>query len=271
MRVAVLLGLVMLVAACGQKDVPPVANPPSQFIGQETHGGDLAVAMVRSSLMSVTHEPRHRNKISRLMTLPAFSEVGTVTDPLYRESKGLVLVNRARVLTMDSWSIAQEILDPGRSQFEVHRWKEIPHWRGALMTPEKFRARGKDLFSRLETCMRAYSPTFFFPEFSLGEIDNIPVEYAKSPLFDTRFKDRRVDVGVTVSGEPKILLDISYGYDWTDKNYANDYIVFHEYSHVILKKAGRSDQDHVFATMLFLQCSFDSTKHTISGQAGYPL
>lgn len=271
MRVAVLFGLIMLVAACGEERVSPVSGRSNTFIGQETHGGDLAVAMVRSALMMVRHEPQQRGTVSRLMTLPAFSEAGDSNGPLYREKNGMILVNRTRVLKMDSWSLAIHLLKPERAENELSRWKKIPYWRSEPMTPKKFRARALDLFSRLELCMRTYSPTFFFPEFTLEEIQSTPVAYSTKPLFDSKFKSQRVDVGVTVHGEPTILLDVGYGKDWTEKNFANDYIVFHEYSHVILKKAGRSDQDHVFASMLYYQCSFDSSQQTISAQAGFPL
>lgn len=267
---SVIVALLFLVAACGTQmplgetqSILPSASPVTETSvpGQETHGGDLAVAMVRSTLMGWPVDPRVKPLASRLMTTPMYSVAGDEAGEMLGDKGNVFEVNRARVMKMIPAEIPYELLGAltaGRPL--IINYKVRPHNLGRPMTPEEFREKGKELFTKLERCLHShYSVEYLFPSFTIEEIEQVEVGYSSQPLIDKKL-GKRVDVGVTLEESPRVLIDPERAQGWTVTNYATDYLVFHEYAHVLLKKAGRSDDDHLVASMLYYQCSSHS-KH----------
>ncbi len=263
-KILTFLSLMGLLIGCAKVPVP-AGQPTSTLEGQETHGGDLAVAMLRTALLtSGDNDPERRPLITKLMTMLSTSVDSTFEAPLFEEKNGLLEVNRTRALFNGQPELLAQIFGvwdgglltpPGQ--------KMLPHYRGRTMTPELFRERGIQLLGSLQFCFEQnYELSFLMPSFDKEKVKGVRVEYSSTPLYDTRIK-RRVDVGVTLDSEPRILLDSARIQDWTANNYANDYLVYHEYAHVLLRTSGRSDEDHVLALLLYSVCSPSSLRYQL--------
>lgn len=256
------------VALSGKSEPQASNNIPQPISGQETHGGDLAVAMLRSAMMNNTSkDPADIARLRELMTMPATSVDKNLEDPLIELKRGVWEVNRPRVMDLDIDQIPLELfrnLTPG-TIFPITKMV-FPHWRGDLMTPEKFREIAIELFAKLHECVDLpMGVDYLFPSFTEADIRAVPIEFTDSVLIDEALR-RPVDIGVTLDDEPKILINRERGKNWTTNNYGNHYLAYHEFAHVFLKKARRSDSDHVFATMFFYQCSSISRRFNIRWQ-----
>lgn len=264
------LALLVFLVGCGVQS-PSGSVPPSfsgaenPVPGQETHGGDLAVAMLRAALMQASELSLDRNLVSRIMTLPAYSEISKEEGPIFskEEQTNLLRLNRARLLNIaDPNEVVAQLQNRVLSPFKTNPYSTRPHYLGETMTPKHFRERGEELFGRLEACLKRTSEIsidFLFPEFSEEKVKKVTVRYADSELRDVKTQ-KRVDVGVSLGDSPEILLDRERMKDWAIDNFATDYLVFHEYTHVLLREANRSDSDHVFAVKLFHDCSYSSSR-----------
>ncbi len=241
----------------GPGPISPLTAPVVE--GQETHGGDLAVAMLRSALMSTHHGNEDRTQVSKLMTMRATSESRGVAAPLYVEKAGLLEVNRDRVFGVDAAALAADALGKADS-LGTPGTKVRPPYLGQTMTPALFKQVARDSFANLSTCMaNAYSTSFLVPNMDFETVRKVTVEYATRPLYDSVTK-RRVDVGVTLEETPRILIDRDRAAEWSVTNYATPYLVFHEYAHLLMKAYGRDDEDHVLASTLFYTCSLSSER-----------
>jgi len=276
-RIQFILCLLLIGCAADQRNnlnVEPSAASNVPVAGQETHGGDLAVAMLRSAMMRKEFPNLETSqRLGQLMTMPATSVAKNLEDPLLELRNGVWEVNRTRVMSIDMGQIPLEIfhnLAPGTLFLESQ--KVYPHWAGDLMTPERFREVALRLFGRVRHCMNIpMGIDFLFPSFSESDIFDVPIEFTDEPLIDQKLR-RPVDIGVTTGKELKILINRERAKEWTVGNYGTDYLAFHEFAHVFLKKAGRSDSDHVFASMFFYQCSSLSLRYNIRAQyeANFP-
>jgi len=247
--------------AGGPGPISPMNAPVIE--GQETHGGDLAVAMLRSALMTAFHDASDRPVVSKLMSMRATSEAMSEEGPLFVERDNLLIVNRNRVLDMQPSDIINEV-EGTSDPLGVRGMAIRPSYIGKAMTPELFRETAREVFSTVRECMaNAYATSLLIPNLDFSTVEHVPVEYAKRPIYDSVTK-RRVDIGVTLEGTPRILIDRKRTADWKVTNYATPYLIFHEYAHLLMEAYGRNDGDHVLATTLFHTCSFLSARFQIS-------
>ena len=232
--------------------------------GQETHGGDLAVAMLRAAVLTDALPDSAASAVSRLMTWPSYSIESDSRSSLLNEDDELkqIQVNRTKVLGLKSPEEALgEIVPTTRLNLTRSPFFVRPHYVGQKMTPDAFRERGTALFRELESCLSQeshFSVHYLFPNFKTSDIGSFDIRYAENSIIDS-VTQREVDAGVTLDSEnPTILLNRKRVQDWAVDNYATDYLVFHEYAHAILARANRSDSDHMLAIRLFAECSRSS-------------
>jgi len=233
------------------------ALQPTQ--GQETHGGDLAVAMVRSAILqNIFKGNRLKTRVSEIMNWPATSVEGRPEEPLVAKKEHHYEINRARLFRLREEEIPYEMMGP-MSPWHIILGPRMMRMqlRGANITPDLISREAVRLFSRVDKCVDVVADFgYLIPPFTLDDIAAVKVEYSDSPLFDKRY-GWRVDVGVALDGNPRVLLDRERVEQWTEYSYATAYLVFHEYMHILLMKAGgRSDTDHVLANLLFAQCGY---------------